>query len=136
MKNKSIISWLDVIKLVIGIMVGVTPMLLVFMNYSEKEFKQKKKDDVPPPKIEVAEKQDTISYESLGDVGYVYTIDEIIDMREASRYYLYLDSIYMAMPEDILRAILKEKGTNLEMEDIVKEYLNNKNKYLKAVKKQ
>lgn len=41
----------------------------------------------------------------------------------------------MAMPEDILRAILKEKGTNLEMEDIVKEYLNNKKKYHQAIKK-
>ena len=134
MMKKSIISWLDVIKLAIGIMVGVTPMLIIFMNYSEKEFKQKKKDDVPPPKIEVEEKQDTISYESLDDVGYVYTIDEVIEMREASRHYLYLDSIYMAMPENILRAILKEKGTKLEMEEIVEEYIKNKKKYYKMIK--
>lgn len=133
MERKSIISWFDVIKLAIGIMIGVTPMLLIFMDYSEKEFKEEKKN-VAPPKIEIEEKQDTISYESLGDVGYVYTIDEIIEMREASRYYLYLDSIYMAMPEDILRAILKEKGTNLEMEDLVKEYLNNKKKYHQIIK--
>lgn len=134
MKNKSIISWLDVIKLAIGIMIGVTPMLLIFMDYSVKEFKKEKKN-IEASKIEIEEKQDTIFVESLGDVGYVYTIDEIIEMREASRYYLYLDSIYMAMPEDILRAILKEKGTNLEMEDIVKEYLNNKKKYHQAIKK-
>ena len=133
MERKSIISWFDVIKLAIGIMIGVTPMLLIFMDYSEKEFKEEKKN-VAPPKIEIEEKQDTIFVESLGDVGYVYTIDEIIEMREASRYYLYLDSIYMAMPEDILRAILKEKGTNLEMEDLVKEYLNNKKKYHQIIK--
>lgn len=133
MKNKSIISWLDVIKLAIGIMIGVTPMLLIFMDYSVKEFKKEKKN-IEASKIEIEEKQDTIFVESLGDVGYVYTIDEIIEMREASRYYLYLDSIYMAMPEDILRAILKEKGTNLEMEDLVKEYLNNKKKYHQIIK--
>ena len=133
MKNKSIISWLDVIKLAIGIMIGVTPMLLIFMDYSVKEFKKEKKN-IEASKMEIEEKQDTIFVESLGDVGYVYTIDEIIEMREASRYYLYLDSIYMAMPEDILRAILKEKGTNLEMEDLVKEYLNNKKKYHQIIK--
>lgn len=133
MKNKSIISWLDVIKLAIGIMIGVTPMLLIFMDYSVKEFKKEKKN-IEASKIEIEEKQDTIFVESLDDVGYVYTIDEIIEMREASRYYLYLDSIYMAMPEDILRAILKEKGTNLEMEDLVKEYLNNKKKYHQIIK--
>ena len=136
MNKKSIISWFDVIKLAIGIMVGVTPMLFIFINYSEKEFKQKKKDDVPLPKIEIVEKQDTISYESLDDVGYVYTIDEVVEMREASRHYLYLDSIYMAMPENILRAILIEKGTKLEMEEIVEEYIKNKKKYHKAVIKQ
>lgn len=133
MKNKSIISWLDVIKLAIGIMIGVTPMLLIFMDYSVKEFKEEKKN-VAPPKIEIEEKQDTVFVESLGDVGYVYTIDKIIEMRESSRHYLFLDSIYMAMPEDILRAILKEKGTNLEMEDLVKEYLNNKKKYHQVIK--
>lgn len=136
MKKKSIISWLDVIKLAIGIMIGVTPMLIIFMKHSEKEFKSKKKDDVASPKIEVVEKQDTISYESLGDIGDVYTIDEVVEMREASRHYLYLDSIYLAMPENILRAILKEKGTQLGMEEIVEEYIKNKKKYHKAIKKQ
>lgn len=135
MERKSIISWFDVIKLAIGIMIGVTPMLLIFMDYSEKEFKEEKKN-VAPPKIEIEEKQDTVFVESLGDVGYVYTIDEVIEMREASRHYLYLDSIYMAMPENILRAILTEKGTKLEMEEIVEEYIKNKKKYHKAVKKQ
>lgn len=136
MKKESIISWFVVIKLAIGIMVGVTPMLLIFVKYSEKELKSEKKDNVTPPKIEVIEKKDTTFYESLGDVGYVYTIDEIVEMREASRHYLYLDSIYMAMPENILRAILTEKGTKLEMEEIVEEYIKNKKKYHKAVKKQ
>lgn len=78
MKNKSIISWLDVIKLAIGIMIGVTPMLLIFMDYSVKEFKKEKKN-IEASKIEIEEKQDTIFVESLGDVGYVYTIDEIIE---------------------------------------------------------
>ena len=76
MKRKSIITWLDVIKLAIGIIIGITPMLLIFINYSEKE--SKKKDIPQHPPIERVVKQDTIYDDLDEDFVYKMTAEEIL----------------------------------------------------------
>ena len=47
----------------------------------------------------------------------------------------YIDSIYMAMPQEILTHILIQKGTSLLMTEIVEEYLENKEMYHDILKK-
>lgn len=129
MKKESVISWFDVIKLAIGIMVGVTPMLLVFINYSEKEFNSQKKDVPQHPKIEIVEKQDTI-YEDLDDdFEYKMTAEEILKERENLRYVIWVDSVYMTIPDEILVYIVNEDKTDRSSQGIVEEYIANKKKY-------
>ena len=127
MSRKSIITWLDVIKLAMGIMIGVTPMMLIFINYSEKEFK--KKEVSQHPKIEIVEKQDTI-YEDLDDCfEYKMTAEEILNERENLRYVIWVDSVYMTIPDEILVYIVNEDKTDRSSQGIVEEYIANKKKY-------
>ena len=45
------------------------------------------------------------------------------------RYSLWVDSIYLAIPEDILVRILTDKGTQESVIKIVEEYIKNKNQH-------
>ena len=118
MKKKSVISWLDVLKLAIGIMVGITPMLLIFINYSTIE-PNVKSDAKPilPVIVENTEKEDSTIY------------DESLEERERIRYEYWIDSIYMAMPEKILVYILNEGKTDRTSQGVVEEYVKNKKEY-------
>ena len=128
MKKKSIISWLDVIKLAIGIMIGITPMLLIFINYSTIETNIKD-DEKPflPITIENVEKEDSTIYdESFEEYEYKMSVEEILEERERIRYEYWIDSIYLAMPEKILVYILNENKTDRTSQGIVEEYVKNK----------
>lgn len=136
MKKKSIVSWLDVIKLAIGIMIGITPMLLIFINYSTIE-PNIKDDEKPflPITIENVEKEDSTIYdESFEEYEYKMSVEEILEERERIRYEYWIDSIYLAMPEKILVYILNENKTDRTSQGIVEEYVKNKKEYNKLIK--
>lgn len=133
MKRKSIITWLDVIKLAIGIIIGITPMLLIFINYSEKE--SKKKDIPQHPPIERVVKQDTIYDDLDEDFVYKMTAEEILKERENFRYAIWIDSVYLTIPDEILTHIVNEDKTDRSSQGIVEEYIANKKKYNELIKR-
>lgn len=133
MKRKSIITWLDVIKLAIGIIIGITPMLLIFINYSEKE--SKKKDIPQHPPIERVVKQDTIHDDLDEDFVYKMTAEEILKERENFRYAIWIDSVYLTIPDEILTHIVNEDKTDRSSQGIVEEYIANKKKYNELIKR-
>lgn len=133
MKRKSIITWLDVIKLAIGIIIGITPMLLIFINYSEKE--SKKKDIPQHSPIETVVKQDTIYDDLDEDFVYKMTAEEILKERENLRYMIWVDSVYLAIPDEVLVYIVNEDITDRSSQGIVEEYIANKKKYNELIKR-
>lgn len=133
MKRKSIITWLDVIKLAIGIIIGITPMLLIFINYSEKE--SKKKDIPQHSPIETVVKQDTIYNDLDDDFEYKMTAEEILKERENFRYAIWIDSVYLTIPDEILTHIVNEDKTDRSSQGIVEEYIANKKKYNELIKR-
>ena len=119
--------------LAMGIMIGVTPMMLIFINYSEKEFKKK---DVPQhPPIETVVKQDTIYEDFDDDFEYKMTAEEILKERENLRYVIWVDSVYMTIPDEILVYIVDEDKTDRSSQGIVEEYVANKKKYNELIKR-
>lgn len=103
MKRISIITWKDVVKLALGIMLGLTPTIYI-MKYSVKVEEEPKDENY---------------------IEYVYTptIYDILEERDGMIHALWVDSVYYAMPESILTQILVNKGTKLSRIAIVEEYL-------------
>ena len=106
MKRISIISWKDVIKLALGIMLGLTPTVYI-INSSVKAEEEPKN-------------------ESYTEYVYTPTIYDILEEREDMIHAMWVDSVYYAMPESILTHILVQKGTELSRIAIVEEYLKTK----------
>lgn len=132
MERKTIITWLDVAKLAIGIMIGLTPALLIMKGDSvlDSIAKAAKETKTPSPNITMTEDQDTIFIASFCDEYYkTPTTEDVLNEREELRYSLWVDSIYLAMPKDILIRILTNKGTQESVIEIVEEYIKNKDKY-------
>lgn len=73
-------------------------------------------------KEQIAQPTDTVE-------AYVFTIEDIVNMREQEREYRYLDSVYMSMPKIALIAILIKNGVDMSHTDIAKEYLQNRKSY-------
>lgn len=135
MDRKSIITWKDAIKLAFGIMIGLTSTLLIIIGLSKTEYK-----DEPVIDEEVREvyhNKIVIDKDSIIDLNEVYipTVEDILNEREECKYMRYIDSIYMAMPQEILTHILIQKGTSLSVTEIVEEYLENKEMYHEILKK-
>ena len=135
MKQNSIIKWMDAVKLAIGIMVGLTSTLLIIISVSKTE-----SEDEPVIDEEVREvyhNKIVIDKDSIIDLNEVYipTVEDILNEREECKYMRYIDSIYMAMPQEILTHILIQKGTSLLMTEIVEEYLDHKEMYHEILKK-
>ena len=63
------------------------------------------------------------------EYGYIPTVEDILTEREELRHALWVDSVYMTIPENILTQILVTKGTQISVEKIVEEYVKNKNQY-------
>ena len=129
MKQNSIIKWMDAVKLAIGIMVGLTSTLLIIISVSKTEFEDEQVIDEEVR--EVYHNKIVIDKDSIIDLNEVYipTVEEILNEREECKYMRYIDSIYMAMPQEILTHILIQKGTLLSVTEIVEEYLENKEMY-------
>ena len=119
MEKKPIITWLDAMKLAIGIMIGLTSTLLIIIEISDN-------DSIP----ETSEMNDTIYDESYYNEYYaIPSVEDCLNKREELRYALWVDSVYLAMPEDVLIRILVNKGTQVSVNEIVKEYVKNKEQY-------
>lgn len=104
MERISIITWKDVIKLALGIMLGLTPTVYI-MKYGVK--------------VEEEPKNENYYFE----YDYTPTVYDILEEREGMIHALWVDSVYYAMPESILTQILVQKGTKLSRIAIVEEYL-------------
>lgn len=132
MERKTIITWLDVAKLAMGIMIGLTPAILIMKGDSVLDSipKAAKETKTPSPNITMTEDQDTIFIASFCDEYYkTPSTEDVLNEREELRYSLWVDSIYLAIPEDILVRILTDKGTQESVIEIVEEYIKNKDKY-------
>ena len=107
-ERRSIITWMDVIKLALGIMIGLTPAIYIMKSSAEVEAEPVTENYVP--------------YE------YEPTIYDILEERKDMIHALWVDSVYYAIPESVLIQILVDKGTKLSHIAIVEEYLKNKSK--------
>ena len=119
MEKKPIITWLDAMKLAVGIMIGLTSTLLIIIEISDN-------DSIP----ETSEMNDKIYDESYYNEYYaIPSVEDCLNKREELRCALWVDSVYLAMPEDVLIRILVNKGTQVSVNEIVEEYVKNKEQY-------
>lgn len=73
------------------------------------------------PKAEVVE-IDTV-------YNHVPTVHEVLQIRKDWKYQSFIDSVYLNMPEQILTQMLVTKGTTMSEQEIVEDYLANKQFY-------
>lgn len=73
-------------------------------------------------KEQIAQPTDTVE-------AHVFTVEDIVNMREQEKEYRYLDSVYMNIPEIALIAILIKNGVDMSHTDIAREYLQNRKSY-------
>ena len=62
-------------------------------------------------------------------INYVPTVYDILKEREDWKYQNFIDSVYLCMPEQILVQMLVSKGTTISPQEIVEDYLSNKQFY-------
>ena len=62
-------------------------------------------------------------------INYVPTVYDILKEREDWKYQNFIDSVYLCMPEQILVQMLVSKGTEISPQEIVEDYLSNKQFY-------
>lgn len=74
------------------------------------------------PKAEQVIETDTV-------YNYVPTIHDVLQAREDWKYQNFIDSVYLNMPEQILTQMLVSKGTTISEQEIVEDYLANKQFY-------
>lgn len=61
--------------------------------------------------------------------NYVPTVYDVLEEREEWKYQNFIDSVYLQMPEQILTQMLVTKGTTVSPQEIVEDYLANKQFY-------
>ena len=99
----------------------IIPLTMISGVIDEREYSRRE------VKTEI---QDTIFIASFCDEYYkTPSTEDVLNEREELRYSLWVDSIYLAMPKDILIRILTNKGTQESVIEIVEEYIKNKDKY-------
>lgn len=59
----------------------------------------------------------------------VPTVYDVLEQREELKYALWCDSVYLTMPEQILTHMLVTKGTTISIQEIVEDYISNKQYY-------
>ena len=62
-------------------------------------------------------------------VNYVPTVHDVLEEREDWKYQNFIDSVYIQMPKQILTHMLVTKGTTISPQEIVEDYLSNKQFY-------
>lgn len=60
---------------------------------------------------------------------YVPTVSDVLQERADIKYALWVDSVYLNIPEQILTQMLVSKGTTMSIEEIVEDYWANKEFY-------
>lgn len=99
----------------------IIPLTMISGVIDEREYSRRE------VKTEI---QDTIFIASFCDEYYkTPSTEDVLNEREELRYSLWVDSIYLAMPKDILIRIPTNKGTQESVIEIVEEYIKNKDKY-------
>ena len=78
------------------------------------------------PQIDESIEKDSIE---LQEYQYVPTVADVLEERENLRYSLWVDSVYLSMPTEILTHMLVTKGTTMSMLEIVEDYWQNKKFY-------
>lgn len=61
--------------------------------------------------------------------NYVPTVHDVLEEREDWKYQNFIDSVYLCMPEQVLVQMLVSKGTMISPQEIVEDYLSNKQFY-------
>lgn len=61
--------------------------------------------------------------------NYVPTVYDVLKEREDWKYQNFIDSVYLQMPEQILTHMLVTKGTTISPQEVVEDYLANKQFY-------
>jgi hypothetical protein len=62
-------------------------------------------------------------------IPYVPTVYDVLEERKDWKYQNFIDSVYLQMPEQILTHMLVTKGTTISPQEIVEDYLANKQFY-------
>lgn len=62
-------------------------------------------------------------------IPYVPTVHDVLEEREEWKYQNFIDSVYLQMPEQILTHMLVTKGTTISPQEVVEDYLANKQFY-------
>ena len=65
----------------------------------------------------------------LCEYSYVPTVHDVLQERNDLRYALWVDSVYLNMPEQILTHMLVTKGTTISITEIVEDYWKNRKFY-------
>lgn len=73
--------------------------------------------------------------DALNPEDTTITVTDVLNMREELRLAKYNDSVFLAIPRQILTAILATEGTDLSIKQIVHTYIANKDFYDNFVKK-
>ena len=60
---------------------------------------------------------------------YVPTVYEMLEAREEWKYQIFIDSVYLQIPEPIIVHMFVTKGTTISEQEIVEDYLANKQFY-------
>ena len=74
------------------------------------------------PRTETVVETDTV-------YNYVPTVQDVLQEREDWKYQNFIDSVYLNMPEQIITQMLVTKGTTISQQEIVEDYLANKQFY-------
>ena len=74
------------------------------------------------PKTEKVIETDTV-------YNYVPTVQDVLQAREDWKYQNFIDSVYLNMPEQIITQMLVTKETTISEQEIVEDYLANKQFY-------
>ena len=62
-------------------------------------------------------------------IPYVPTVYDVLEERKDWKYQNFIDSVYLQMPEQILTHMLVTKGTTISPQEVVEDYLANKQFY-------
>lgn len=74
--------------------------------------------------------EENVEYtDTVEQYEYVPTVGDVLQERANIKYALWVDSVYLNMPEQILTQMLVHKGTTLSIEEIVEDYVANKQFY-------
>ena len=77
----------------------------------------------------ISNDEDSITADCVYTDTAAPTVSEVLEMREELRLAKYVDSVYLALPKQILTAILVTEGTKLSPKQIVNTYIINKSFY-------